>query len=81
MATPRKRKPLSLPALPEPGVEARLHAACVKAGTDCLDLSGEPNWMRKMIDAHHAAAKAAELGPMWARSKLVTELRRLMARP
>ena len=32
MATPRKRKPLSLPALPEPGVEARLHAACVKAG-------------------------------------------------
>lgn len=35
MAKPRPRKPLSLPslpALPEPGVEARLHAACVKAG-------------------------------------------------
>jgi short subunit dehydrogenase-like uncharacterized protein len=33
--------------------------ACVKAGTDCLDLSGEPNWMRAMIDKHHAAAKAS----------------------
>jgi hypothetical protein len=35
MARPRTRKPLSmpsLPSLPEPGVEARLHAACVKAG-------------------------------------------------
>ena len=32
MAKPRPRKPLALPALPEPGVEARLHAACVKAG-------------------------------------------------
>jgi len=35
MAKPRPRKSLalpSLPALPEPGVEARLHAACVKAG-------------------------------------------------
>ena len=29
---PSPRKPLSLPSLPEPGVEARLHAACVKAG-------------------------------------------------
>jgi hypothetical protein len=35
MAKPPPRKPLSLPSLPslpEPGVEARLHAACVKAG-------------------------------------------------
>jgi hypothetical protein len=35
MAKPRARKPIalpSLPALPEPGVETRLHAACVKAG-------------------------------------------------
>lgn len=36
-----------------------LVAACVAAGTDCLDLSGEPNWMRRMIDAHDAAAKAS----------------------
>ncbi|TAL28481.1 MAG: saccharopine dehydrogenase [Phenylobacterium sp.] len=36
-----------------------LVAACAKAGTDYLDLSGEPNWMRKMIDAHHETAKAS----------------------
>jgi len=36
-----------------------LVAACAKAGTDCLDLSGEPNWMRRMIDAHDAEAKAS----------------------
>jgi len=38
---------------------SELVAACAKAGTDCLDLSGEPNWMRRMIDAHHAEAKAS----------------------
>jgi short subunit dehydrogenase-like uncharacterized protein len=36
-----------------------LVAACAAAGTDYLDLSGEPNWMRQMIDAHDAAAKAS----------------------
>ncbi len=36
-----------------------LVAACAEAGTDYLDLCGEPAWMRKMIDAHHAAAKAS----------------------
>jgi len=34
-----------------------LVAACAAAGTDCLDLSGEPNWMRKVIDAHSETAK------------------------
>ncbi|WP_337188580.1 saccharopine dehydrogenase NADP-binding domain-containing protein [Phenylobacterium sp.] len=34
-----------------------LVAACAAAGTDYLDLSGEPNWMRRMIDAHHAEAQ------------------------
>jgi short subunit dehydrogenase-like uncharacterized protein len=34
-----------------------LVAACAAAGTDCLDLSGEPNWMRTVIDAHSDAAK------------------------
>lgn len=34
-----------------------LVAACVAAGTDCLDLTGEPNWMHKVIGEHHAAAQ------------------------
>lgn len=36
-----------------------LVAACARAGTDYLDLCGEPNWMRAMIDAHEAEAKAS----------------------
>ena len=36
-----------------------LVAACAEAGTDYLDLCGEPNWMRAMIDAHEAGAKAS----------------------
>jgi short subunit dehydrogenase-like uncharacterized protein len=36
-----------------------LVAACVAAGTDCLDLTGEPNWMHKIIREHDAAAKAS----------------------
>ena len=36
-----------------------LVAACVAAGTDCLDLTGEPNWMHKIIGEHDAAAKAS----------------------
>jgi short subunit dehydrogenase-like uncharacterized protein len=36
-----------------------LVAACVASGTDYLDLSGEPLWMREMIDKHEAAAKAS----------------------
>lgn len=34
-----------------------LVAACAAAGTDCLDLSGEPNWMAAMIAAHDAQAR------------------------
>src|SRR5882757_8318917 len=37
----------------------KLVAACVAAGTDCLDLTGEPNWMAKVIGEHDAAAKAS----------------------
>lgn len=33
--------------------------ACVKAGTDYVDLCGEPAWMRAMIDKYDAAAKAS----------------------
>lgn len=37
-----------------------LVAACAEAGTDYADLCGEPGWMREMIDAHEAAAKASD---------------------
>ncbi len=33
-----------------------LVAACAEAGTDYVDLSGEPGWMHEMITKHHAAA-------------------------
>ena len=36
-----------------------LVAACAKAGVDYVDLCGEPAWMRQMIDAHEATAKAS----------------------
>ena len=34
-------------------------AACAASGTDYFDLCGEPVWMRQMIDAHEATAKAS----------------------
>ena len=36
-----------------------LVAACAESGVDYVDLCGEPAWMRKMIDAHEASAKAS----------------------
>ena len=36
-----------------------LVAACAAAGTDYVDLCGEPTWMKEMIDAHSGAAKAS----------------------
>lgn len=36
-----------------------LVAACAASGTDYVDLCGEPAWMRHMIDAHEAAARAS----------------------
>jgi short subunit dehydrogenase-like uncharacterized protein len=38
---------------------SELVAACAAAGVDYLDLCGEPNWMRAMINAHEATAKAS----------------------
>ena len=35
-----------------------LVAACVEAGTDYCDLTGEPQFVRAMIDAHHERARA-----------------------
>ena len=36
-----------------------LVAACAASGTDYFDLCGEPVWMRRMIEAHEATAKAS----------------------
>jgi short subunit dehydrogenase-like uncharacterized protein len=36
---------------------SELVAACAAAGTDYVDLCGEPGWMREMIDAHEAKAR------------------------
>jgi short subunit dehydrogenase-like uncharacterized protein len=36
-----------------------LVAACARAGTDYCDLTGEVQWMRRMIDAHHEQARAS----------------------
>ncbi|UIJ45822.1 saccharopine dehydrogenase NADP-binding domain-containing protein [Sphingomonas cannabina] len=38
---------------------SELVAACAATGTAYVDLCGEPAWMRHMIDAHEAAAKAS----------------------
>ena len=38
---------------------SELVAACAATGTDYVDLCGEPGWMREMIDAHDATAKAS----------------------
>jgi short subunit dehydrogenase-like uncharacterized protein len=37
---------------------SELVAACAEAGTHYCDLTGEVAWMRRMIDAHHARARA-----------------------
>lgn len=36
-----------------------LVAACAAAGTDYCDLTGEPQWIARMIDAHQPAAEAS----------------------
>lgn len=38
---------------------SELVAACARAGVDYVDLCGEPAWMRQMIDAHEAQARAS----------------------
>lgn len=37
---------------------SELVAACAAAGTHYCDLAGEVQWMRRMIDAHHAQAES-----------------------
>lgn len=36
---------------------SKVVAACARTGTDYVDLCGEPNWMRAMIDEHSADAE------------------------
>lgn len=36
---------------------SKLVAACVEAGTHYCDLTGEPQWIRRMIDQHHERAR------------------------
>lgn len=36
---------------------SELVAVCAEAGTDYCDLTGEPQWMREMIDQHQTAAE------------------------
>ncbi|MEA2839415.1 MAG: hypothetical protein QOF41_745 [Methylobacteriaceae bacterium] len=38
---------------------SQLVEACVATGTGYVDLCGEPGWMRDMIDAHEATARAS----------------------
>ena len=38
---------------------SELVAACAEAGTDYVDLCGEPTWMQQMIEQHQAAARAS----------------------
>jgi short subunit dehydrogenase-like uncharacterized protein len=38
-------------------VGSKLVAACAEAGTDYCDLTGETQWIRRMIDAHESTAR------------------------
>jgi short subunit dehydrogenase-like uncharacterized protein len=38
---------------------SELVAAVAAAGTDSVDLTGEPQWMQRMIDTHSATAEAS----------------------
>jgi len=38
---------------------SELVAACVRAGTDYCDITGEAQWIRRMIDAHEEQAQAS----------------------
>jgi len=40
---------------------SKLVAACIENGTHYCDLTGEPQWIRRMVDQHHESAKAKEV--------------------
>lgn len=52
----RRAKVVCSTAGPYAKYGSELLAACAEAGTHYCDLTGEPQWLRRMIDAHHARA-------------------------
>jgi short subunit dehydrogenase-like uncharacterized protein len=56
-AVARRTKVACTTAGPFAKYGSELVAACAEAGTHYCDLTGEVQWMRRMIDAHHARAR------------------------
>jgi len=54
----RRTKVVCTTAGPFAKYGSELVAACADAGTHYCDLTGEVQWMRRMIDAHHERARA-----------------------
>ena len=57
-AVARRTKVVCTTAGPFAKYGSELVAACAEAGTHYCDLTGEVQWMRRMIDAHHDRARA-----------------------
>lgn len=58
-ALARRTKVVCTTVGPYASYGSELVAACAKNGTHYCDLTGEVQWMRRMIDAHDAQAKAS----------------------
>jgi len=58
-ATVKRTKVVCTTVGPYAKYGSELLAACAAAGTHYCDLTGEPQWMRRMIDQHHEGAKAS----------------------
>lgn len=56
-AMARRTKAIATTVGPYQLYGSELVGVCAETGTDYLDLCGEPNWMRAMIDAHEAQAQ------------------------
>lgn len=56
-ALARRTKVVCTTAGPFARYGSELVSACAEAGTHYCDLTGEVQWMRRMIDAHHARAR------------------------
>ncbi len=55
----RRTKVVCTTAGPFARYGSELVGACAEAGTHYCDLTGEVQWMRRMIDTHHARARAS----------------------
>jgi short subunit dehydrogenase-like uncharacterized protein len=58
-ALARRTKVVCTTVGPYASYGSELVAACAQNGTHYCDLTGEVQWMRRMIDAHHEQAKAS----------------------